>query len=352
MFKRKSWVRLIYGTPLNQLPGRFKSPTLGELKPKHIDAAVSRDTALGGAFEPTYSGVLSFMRRKLTKEVTGASVVVLGVPFDAATSNRPGARFGPQAIRRASALLDGDPQYPFNEDPFSTLPVIDFGDCALDYGAHAETPLRIEAEATKIIATGATLVAIGGDHFVTLPLLKAHAAKYGPLALVQFDAHQDTWPDAEGRIDHGSFVGRAVREGLIDPARSIQIGIRTHAPETCGIEIIYGWEIDTLGSDGIVDRILRRTGGAKTYLTFDIDCLDPAFAPGTGTPVSGGLSTREALRILRGLESLDIAGADCVEVAPAYDHADITAIAGAAVVQHYLNLLARKRCPRQEVHPT
>ena len=172
------------------------------------------------------------MRRRYTKNVKGADAVVWGIPFDAAVTNRPGARFGPQAIRRASAIFDNDPQYPFNRDLFEHLAVVDYGDCLLDSGNHQKTPATIEREAAKLLKIGAFLLSLGGDHFVTWPLLKAHAAVHGPLALVQFDAHQDTWSDDGKRIDHGSFVGaRRASEGIIDPDRSIQIGIRTHAPE-------------------------------------------------------------------------------------------------------------------------
>lgn len=320
--------------------------------PKHplpceTDNAVFAANLLGGSLEPTFCGIPSFMRRRLTRTLAGVDVAIWGIPFDAAVSNRPGARFGPQGVRRASAILGGEPQYPFHADPFANMAVIDYGDCALDYGRHEDAPLQIAAQAREILAHGAKLLSIGGDHFVTWPLLKAHAEKYGPLALVQFDAHQDTWPDDGGRIDHGSFVGRAVREGIIRADRSIQVGIRTHAPETCGIEIVYGDDVAALGIDGVVDRIRTRIGDAKTYLTFDIDCLDPAFAPGTGTPVAGGLSSREALAILRRLGTLDIVGGDVVEVAPAYDHADVTSIAGAAVLQHYLGLLAERMIQAQ-----
>jgi agmatinase len=283
------------------------------------------------------------MRRRITRDLKGVDVAIWGIPFDAAVSNRPGARFGPQGVRRASAILEGDPQYPFRADPFESMAVIDYGDCALDYGRHFDVTYQIEGQASEIIEAGAKLVSIGGDHYVTWPLLKAHARKHGPMALVQFDAHQDTWFDEDARIDHGSFVARAVREGIILPERSIQIGIRTHAPDTCGLEIIYGEEVETLGVAGVVERIEQCVGGAKVYITFDIDCLDPAYAPGTGTPVAGGLSSREALMILRRLGALDIVGADVVEVAPAYDHADITSIAGAAVIQHYLGLLAQRK---------
>ena len=311
--------------------------------PRPTDNAVFGASLKDGSHEPTYGGVLSFMRRRYTRDLTAVDAAVLGIPFDAAVSNRPGARFGPQGVRRASAILDGDPQYPFESDPFERLTVVDYGDCSFDYGKNADVPGHIERQVLDILNQDVHLFSIGGDHFVTYPLLKAHVLKHGPLALVQFDAHQDTWSDEGDRIDHGTFVGRAVREGLIDPGKSIQIGIRTHAPETCGLEILYAEDIEMLGVNGAVELILDRVGNAKAYMTFDIDCLDPAFAPGTGTPVAGGLSSREALMILRRLGQLDFVGGDVVEVAPAYDHADVTSIAGAAVAQYYFGLLAERK---------
>lgn len=229
---------------------------------KSIDNAFTAKTLRGAATDPTYAGVLSFMRRKYSKDLDDVDAVVLGIPFDAAVSNRPGARFGPQAIRRASAIFDNDPQYPFARDLFEQMAVIDYGDVLLDYGNHQKTPALIEQEAARIIASGAYLLGLGGDHFVTWPLLKAHAAKHGPLALVHFDAHQDTWDDDGQRIDHGSFVCRAVREGVIDPTKSIQIGIRTEAPEDFGIRIIPGYEVEDLGAQAIADAILAHVGSA------------------------------------------------------------------------------------------
>jgi agmatinase len=301
----------------------------------------------GGSLEVAYAGALSFMRRRYTRDLDGVDVAVWGIPLDTAVTNRPGARFGPQAIRRASAILCGDPQYPFNRDPFEELAVVDYGDCAFDHGRHAEIPGAIEAQAGAILDRGVHLVSLGGDHFVTWPLLRAHAARHGPLALVQFDAHQDTWDDDGERLDHGTFVGRAVRAGLVDPARSIQVGIRTHAPDDCGLEVLDGYTVHGIGVQATVERVLARVGGGPAYLSVDIDCLDPAFAPGTGTPVAGGLSSAQALMLLRGLGGVDWRGMDVVEVAPPYDHADITAIAAAAFVQHYLGLLeARVRQSR------
>jgi agmatinase len=309
---------------------------------KSIDNAFTAKNDRAGS-DPTYAGALSFMRRRYTKNVSGADVVVWGVPFDAAVSNRPGSRFGPQAIRRASAIFDNDPQYPFHADLFEALNVVDYGDLRWDYGQPEKIYSIIEKETAKLIKGGQFLLTLGGDHSITYPLLKAHAAKHGPLALVHFDAHQDTWPDDGKRIDHGAFVTRAVREGLIDTAHSIQIGIRTHAPETCGIEILHGYDVEDMNAAAIAERVYARVGGAKCYMTFDIDCLDPAYAPGTGTPVAGGPSSAKMLSVLRHLKNLQMVGADVVEVAPAYDHADITAIAGASVAQHYLGLLAQRR---------
>ncbi len=310
---------------------------------KTIDHAFTAQSLTSAASDPTFAGALSFMRRRFTKDLTGADAVVWGIPFDAATSNRPGTRFGPQAIRRASAIFDNDPQYPFQRDLFAEMAVIDYGDCLLDYGNHQDTPAAIERQASAILDSGAFLLTLGGDHYVTWPLLKAHVDRHGPLALVQFDAHQDTWMDDERRIDHGSFVARAVRAGLIDPDRSIQIGIRTHAPEDFGIHLLYGHQVEEMSATDIALMIIAHTKGSPAYLTFDIDCLDPAFAPGTGTPVAGGPSSAKILSVLQRLKQLDIRGADVVEVSPPYDHADITAIAGATVAMYMLGLHAERR---------
>jgi agmatinase len=309
---------------------------------KTIDNAFTAKSLKSAATDPTYAGALSFMRRKYTKTLTGADAVVWGIPFDAAVSHRPGTRFGPRAIREASSIFDNDPQYPFNRDLFETMAVIDYGDCLFDYGDHQKTPTAIEKEAAKILKSGAFLLSLGGDHYVTWPVLRAHAAKYGPLALVQFDAHQDTWFDEDRRIDHGSFVGRAARDGVIDTDHSIQIGIRTHAPDDCGIQIVYGHEVEEMSATEIAESIIARVGDRPCYVTFDIDCLDPAYAPGTGTPVAGGPSSAKMLSVLRKLGGLDIKGGDVVEVSPPYDHGLITAIAGASVAMYLLGLRAER----------
>ena len=310
-----------------------------------MDSAFTADDLHRQANDPTYAGALSFMRRKYSKDLSGVDAVVWGVPFDAAVSNRPGTRFGPRAVREASCGMDNDPQYPFNSRLFDDMAVVDYGDCVLDYGYHDQVPARIAEQASAIINadTSPYLLSIGGDHFVTYPLLKAHAEKHGPVSLVQFDAHQDTWDDDGGRVDHGTMITRAVKEGIVDPETSIQIGIRTIAPRDHGIEIIDALTAHEMSSADIAQRIYDRTGGTNVYLTFDIDCLDPAFAPGTGTPVCGGFSTAQALLILRHLKNLEIIGSDVVEVSPPYDHAGITANAGATVAMYMLGVLWERR---------
>lgn len=312
---------------------------------KNTDNAFTAKTLNQKSGDATYAGVLSFMRRKYSKDLTGVDAVVWGVPLDTATSNRPGTRFGPRGVREASVIMDNDPQFPFGAYIFDDLAVVDYGDCHFYYGKQADVPDAITSQATEILNAESSpyLLSIGGDHFVTYPLLKAHAEKHGPLALVQFDAHQDTWDDEEGAVDHGTMITRAVKDGLIDPARSIQIGIRTHADQDYGIEIIDGFEVQDLSAKEIAKRIFERTGNNNVYLTFDIDCLDPAFAPGTGTPVAGGLATVQALQILRELKGLDIVGSDVVEVSPAYDHANVTAIAGSTIAMFMLGLLWQRR---------
>lgn len=313
-------------------------------EPRPVDAAFRAPDNRAVWHEPSYSGALSAFRRRYSRELAGVDLVFLGVPIDVATSNRPGARFGPQAIRRISAMYEpADPAWPQGTNPFAQLSAVDYGDAVWDYG-RPETALgEIERQAATILDSGATLLAMGGDHSLTYALLRAHAARHGKLALIQFDAHQDTWGDDGRRLDHGSFVLRAVREGLIDSQRSVQVGIRTIAPENPGLAIIDADQVVGLGIRGVIAAIERRVGQGPAYLTFDIDCLDPAFAPGTGTPVPGGLQTREALMILRALGGLDLVGFDVVEVAPPYDHADLTANAAAALLQQMACLVAERR---------
>ena len=306
------------------------------------DAAFRRQELKGSNVESTYAGALSFMRRKYTRDLTGVDITVTGIPFDQATSNRPGARFGPQGVRQASANYAWGPQWPWMFDPFDTLAVTDYGDCQLDYANPTEAPGAIEAHIAKIIGGGTSSVAIGGDHYVTYPILRAYAEAYGPVSLIQFDAHRDVEPREQGRIDHGTMFTHAIRDGIIHPEHSIQIGIRsTYSGERMfGMRVLYVDEVHASSAEQIAALIQRTVGDRKAYLTFDIDCLDPAFAPGTGTPVIGGLSTHQALSILRKLTDIDYVGMDLVEVAPPYDHAQITSLAGAAIALEYLCIRA------------
>ncbi len=308
---------------------------------KITDHAIERADLYGTTAEPTYGGVLSFMRRKYTRDMSGVDVAVMGVPLDTATTNRPGARFGPRAIRAASSIMAWERPYGMAFDPFDRLAVVDAGDCYFDHGRPDETPVKIEEYAFSIIDQGPALLSLGGDHFVSYPLLRAHQRKHGgPLSLLHFDAHSDTWADENDRIDHGTMFWWATRQGLIDPASSVQVGIRTSNPDTLGFNIIDGPEVHASGIEAAIGRIREILGDRPVYLTFDIDCLDPSYAPGTGTPVCGGLTTHQAMSILRGLAGINVVGMDVVEVAPAYDVGEITALAGAHLAMEMLYLYA------------
>jgi len=275
---------------------------------------------------------VSFMRRKYTQNLAGVDVAVIGVPLDTATTNRPGARFGPRAIRAGSTMIAWERPYWMAFDPFDKLAVVDYGDCFFDFGRPETVPDAIEQHAFDIISKGPALLTLGGDHFVTYPLLKAHAKKHGaPLSLLHFDAHSDTWADEEGRVDHGTMFWHAAREGLVDPAHSVQIGLRTTNDDTMGFNVLDAPWVHEHGIDAVIEETRRHLGERPVYLTFDIDCLDPSFAPGTGTPVCGGLTTHQAQYIIRGLAGINLVGMDLVEVAPAYDVGDITALAGATL---------------------
>jgi len=292
--------------------------------------------------EMTYGGALSFLRRRMTRDLTGVDVVVSGVPYDASVTYRPGCRLGPRAIRAASVQLAELNAFPFGFDPFETLSVIDWGDCMVN-PHHPETVTPDIAEhARKIIASGAKMLTLGGDHYTSYPLLQAHAEKYGPVALLQIDAHCDTWPDDPNRLDHGSMFGRAAAEGIIDVSKSTQLGLRTYNDSDHGFEILTAPWVHRNGIDAAVKIISERAGDAPLYISFDIDGLDPAFAPGTGTPVPGGLASWQALELIRALGALNLIGMDVVEVSPPYDHAEITALAAAHIAHDWLCLLAAK----------
>ena len=294
---------------------------------------------------PSYGGALSFLRRKYTRELEGVDVAITGVPFDTATSNRPGSRFGPRALRAVSASLSWGRPWPWDVDPLEALNIIDYGDCNFDYGEPASISAAITHYFRKILEAGAATLALGGDHYVTYPILEAYARHYGPLSLVHFDAHSDTWPDEEDseRVDHGTMFHHAARKGMVDDSRSVQIGLRTTNDDPMGFNILDANWVHENGPVAVADKVRDIVGERKAYLTFDIDCLDPAFAPGTGTPVVGGLTTHQAREIIRGLAGINFVGADLVEVAPAYDVGEITAFAGATLALDFLCLFASRK---------
>jgi agmatinase len=298
------------------------------------DFAITRKDLYGTTPETTYAGVTSFMRRKYTRDLSGVDVAVTGVPFDTSTTNRPGARFGPRAIRSASTIMAWEKPYGMAFDPFDKLAVADVGDCLFDHGKPDSVPAAIEAHATNIISQGTALLTLGGDHFITYPILKAHAALHGaPL-------YSDTWRDEDARVDHGTMFYWAVREGIVDPAASIQVGLRTENPDTQGFNIIDAPAVHDRGVASVIEEVRHRLGDGPVYVTFDIDCLDPAYAPGTGTPVCGGLTTHQAMAILRGLAGINVIGMDVVEVAPAYDIGEITSLAASHIAMEVLYLHA------------
>ena len=305
------------------------------------DQAFTAESLYGKEDEQTYAGALSFLRRKYTRDLTGVDVAVTGVPFDLATTFRPGARQGPQAVRAGSVQLAELNAFPFGFDLFKRLAVIDYGDCYFDHGHPMAVPQAITGHIRKILEGGAKALTIGGDHFITLPILRAYAEKFGTLSIVHFDAHADTWPDDGEELNHGTMFTRAVRDGIVDPAHSVQIGIRTIADDW-GFNILDAPWVHSNGIAAVIEKVTGIVGNRPAYLTFDIDCLDPCFAPGTGTPVAGGLTSHQALTVIRGLGDIDWVGMDIVEVAPAYDHAEITAIAAATIAHDWLALLAAK----------
>ncbi len=305
-----------------------------------IDHAFTRDSLRGLTAENTFGGATSFLRRRYTKDLSGVDIAVTGIPFDQAVTNRPGTRLGPRAIREASSLQAPDAPYGWPYDPLSELAIIDYGDLAFDYANIPAFPGALKAHIDTILQADVASLVLGGDHYISFPILQAYAEKYGPMSLLQFDAHTDTWADDDmDRVDHGTMFYKAVKMGLVDPARSVQVGIRTTNADTMGVNIIDAREVHELGPVAAAAKIREILGDYPTYLTFDIDALDPAYAPGTGTPVWGGLTSAQAAIMLRDLAGINIKGGDVVEVSPPFDTTGATAIAGAHVATEILCLL-------------
>ncbi|MFT5657972.1 MAG: agmatinase [Gammaproteobacteria bacterium] len=294
--------------------------------------------------EAPFYGASTFMRRPYKRELVGVDIAILGVPFDLAVCNRPGTRFGPRAIRQASRDISSwDRQYPWGFNPFDLVNVADYGDVIYRYGNAAEMVEQTQACVADILRQDAQTLSLGGDHFVALPILREIAKIHGPVSLVHFDAHTDTERN-DNPYDHGCMFYRAVEEGLVDPERSVQIGIRTdYDKEKDRFLVIDSSEVHRIGSDATIEKIKNAVKNRKAYLTFDIDALDPAYAPGTGTPVPGGLTSIQALDIMRGLKGINFIGMDVVEVAPDYDHSEITALLAAQLALEYICLQAFSR---------
>ncbi|MEH7827018.1 agmatinase [Gemmobacter denitrificans] len=304
-----------------------------------VDTAFTRKGLRGYAFENAFGGATSFLRRSYTKDLTGVDLAVTGVPFDQAVTHRTGTRFGPRAIREASTLQPYDPPQGWGTDPLDEISVIDYGDLAFDYAKTADFPDRLTDHIRTILAAGAGTVTLGGDHFITWPILKAYAEKFGPMSVIHFDAHSDLWQDDDlTRIDHGTMMYKAVKTGVVDPTRSVQIGIRTFCEDYLGMNVLEARTCHEIGVAAIVEKVKAIVGDNPVYLTFDIDALDPAYAPGTGTPVWGGLHSWQAAAILRDLAGINIVGGDVVEVSPPYDTTGATAIAGAHVAYELICL--------------
>ena len=317
-----------------------------------VDARIGSVDARIGSVDaskiPRYAGISTFARLPERRDVDGFDIAVVGVPFDSGVSYRPGARFGPAHIRASSRLLR-----PYNPaldvSPFAAQQVVDAGDLAVNpFDIHAALG-EIEAGANELTEAGGRLLVLGGDHTVTLALLRVMARRHGPVAVLHFDAHLDTWDTYFGEpYTHGTPFRRASEEGLLDREHCLHIGIRgplyntRDLPETAdlGFDTVHCVELETLGIAGTVERMRARLGDRPVYVSVDIDVLDPSHAPGTGTPEAGGMTSRELLGVLRGLAGLRIVGADIVEVSPAYDHAEITGIAAAHVGYELLSVMA------------
>lgn len=299
---------------------------------------------------PRFAGPASFARLPRLDQVPKADVVVAGVPFDSGVSYRPGARFGPTHVRESSRLLR--PYHPgLDVSPFEIAQVADAGDIAVNPFNIHEAIETIQAAAVELTADGTSLVTIGGDHTIALPLLRAAAQRHGPVALVHFDAHLDTWDTYFGaEYTHGTPFRRAVEEGILDTEALSHVGTRgplygkkdLEDDRRFGFGIVTSSDVYYQGVREVVDKLRQRLGDRPVYVSIDIDVLDPAHAPGTGTPEAGGITSRELLEILRGFRGLNLVGADVVEVAPAYDHAEITGVSASHVAYDLVTLLAMR----------
>ena len=317
-------------------------------------AGEQRVGPVNAALTPRWAGPATFARLPRTDQVEHTDIAVVGVPFDSGVSYRSGARFGPNHVRESSRLLR--PYNPAqNHSPFAHLQVADAGDIVGNPFDIPEAIASIETAAKELMGESTKVVAIGGDHTIALPLMRAAHSRHGTIALLHFDAHLDTWDTYFGaEYTHGTPFRRAVEEGILDTEAISHVGTRgplygkkdLDDDHRMGFGIVTSSDVFRQGVDEIVDQLRQRIGGRPLYISVDIDVLDPAHAPGTGTPEAGGITSRELLEILRGLRGLDIVGADLVEVAPAYDHAELTGVAASHVAYDLISLMADRRATR------
>ena len=300
---------------------------------------------------PRFAGSASFARLPEIDKVPDYDVAILGAPFDNGTSYRPGARFGPMAVRQASRHLRPGFHVELDCSPFSEIQVVDAGDVPVTPFSIEEAMQQIAGHAGELLRGGRKVIAIGGDHTIALPMLRSVAGEHGPVALIHFDAHLDTWDTYfNAPITHGTIFRRAFEEGLLVEDHSIHVGIRGPIygrddladDRRFGFRTIRASDIDDLGVAGVIHAVTERVADLPVYLSVDIDVLDPSVAPGTGTPEMGGLTGRELLRMLRGLTGVNLVSADLVEVSPAYDHAEITSIAAATVIFDMIGMLGKR----------
>lgn len=319
--------------------------------PAAVDAASKNaKPILGGKIAPSkttgdflaYAGLPTFWRAPSTQNLEGVDIAVMGVPYDIGVSNRPGARLGPRAVREAS-LHVGNFQHPWKHNITETLKIIDYGDVGMGVGGDATNNMVNETykHAKKIFSSGAKLFTIGGDHTIPYGLVRAAKDTYGQVAMIHFDSHQDSMSSNGGKeIFHGSFAHDLAEEGTVNAKKSAQVFIRTDMPNDMGYNIIYSQDALYQKPDEVAKQIRSIVGNMPVYITFDIDALDPASAPGTGTPVPGGPSTFQASEVLRRLAGLNVVGVDLVEVAPMYDPTGVTTLSAAAVARDLIYLLA------------
>ena len=307
---------------------------------------------VSGTIVPRFAGPSTFARLPELRDVSRCDIAILGIPFDAGTSYRPGARFGPQSIRQASRHLRTQYHPSYDTEPFVEQQVADAGDISCNPFNIEEAVGQIQMAATEILGKVDSIISLGGDHTIALPLLRAVNHFHGPVALVHFDAHLDTWDTYFGApYTHGTPFRRAAEEKLFLDHASMHVGIRgplysrndLKNDEELGFKVVHCDEFQKEGLDHVASRIKERVGDNPMYLSIDIDVLDPAHAPGTGTPEIAGISSRELLGVLREFDGLNIISADVVEVSPAYDHAELTSLAAATIVYEIINLLARSR---------